>query len=97
VKIGIVAPGIWNSVFVDTARTLARQGHEVAVCTDSVRAPSGRRLLRLKEDGVIYYVIHPSRRNPWLWPFDKLAKPVFGRRLFTTLWALYRYFGATRP
>ena len=95
-KIGIVAPGIWDSVFVDTARTLAQQGHEIAVYTDSVRAPSGRCLLRLKEDGVDYYVLHPSRRNPWLWPLDKLAKPVFGRRLFTTLWALYRYFSATR-
>jgi glycosyltransferase involved in cell wall biosynthesis len=96
VKIGIVAPGIWDSIFVDTARTMAQQGHHVAVYTDSVRAPSGRSLLRLKEGGVDYYVLHPSRRNPWLWPLDKLAKPVFGRRFFTTLWALHRYFLATR-
>ena len=95
-KIGIVAPGIWGSVFVDTAKTLVQQGHEVAVYTDSVRAASGRTFLRLKEDGVDYFVLHPSRRNPWLWPLDKLAKPVFGRRLFTTLWALYRYIRATR-
>lgn len=94
-KIGIIAPGIWDTVFIDMATTLALQGHEVAVYTDDARAPSGRNFLRLREHGVDFYVIHGARRNPFLWPLDKLGKPFLGRRFFTTLSALYRYFQAT--
>ncbi len=94
-KIGIIAPGIWGTAFLDTATMLARLGHAVSVYTDGARAPSASRFLRLREDGVDFYVIHNTRRNPWVLAFDKLAKPLLGRRFFTTLVALYRYFRQT--
>jgi len=53
------------------------------------------RFLRLREDDVDFYVIHNTKRNPWVLLFDKLAKPLLGRRFCTTLIALYRYFHAT--
>lgn len=30
-KIGIVAPGIWNSIHLDMARALGALGHDVAI------------------------------------------------------------------
>ena len=94
-KIGIIAPNIWVTAFLNTATMLARLGHEVRVYTDDARAPSASRFLRLREDGVEFYVIHNTKRNPWVMPLDKLAKPLLGRRFFTTLVALYRYFQQT--
>ena len=95
-KIGIVAPGIWNSIHLDMAQALAALGHEVAVYTEDARAPSGARFLRFSEGRIDFFVIHHLKRNPWTWIFDRLAKPWLGRRFFTTLVAMTRYFAATR-
>ncbi len=95
-KIGIVAPGIWNSIHLDMAEALGALGHDVAIYTEDARAPSGARFLRFREGRLDYFVIHPVRRNPWTWLFDRLAKPWLGRRFFTTLVAMARYFSATR-
>ncbi len=95
-KIGIVAPGIWNSIHLDMAQALGALGHEVAVYTEDGRAPSGARFLRFREGRVDFFVIHHLRRNPWTWLIDRLAKPWLGRRFFTTLLAMARYFRATR-
>lgn len=95
-KIGIVAPGIWNSIHLDMARALGALGHDVAIYTEDARAPSGARFLRLHEGRLDFFVIHHQRRNPWTWLFDRLAKPWLGRRFFTTLVAMARYFAATR-
>ncbi|MCX7140167.1 MAG: glycosyltransferase family 4 protein [Proteobacteria bacterium] len=95
-KIGIVAPGIWNSIHLDMAQALGELGHDVAVYTEDGRAPSGARFLRFREGRVDFFVIHHLRRNPWTWLFDRLAKPWLGRRFFTTLVAMARYFRATR-
>ncbi len=95
-KIGIVAPGIWNSIHLDMAEALGALGHEVAVYTEDGRAPSGARFLRFREGRVEFFVIHHLRRNPWTWLVDRLAKPWLGRRFFTTLVAMARYFRATR-
>ena len=95
-KIGIVAPGIWNSIHLDMAQALGELGHEVAIYTEDGRAPSGARFLRLREGRLDFFVIHHVRRNPWTWVFDRLAKPWLGRRFFTTLAAMGRYFAATR-
>ena len=95
-KIGIVAPGIWNSIHLDMARALGALGHDVAIYTEDSRAPSGARFLRFREGRLDFFVISHLRRNPWVWIFDRLAKPWLGRRFFTTLVALARYFAATR-
>jgi len=95
-KIGIVAPGIWNSIHLDMAQALGALGHEVAIYTEDGRAPSGARFLRFREGRLDFFVIHHLRRNPWTWLFDRLAKPWLGRRFFTTLAAMARYFSATR-
>ena len=95
-KIGIVAPGIWNSIHLDMAQALGALGHDVAVYTEDGRAPSGARFLRFREGRVDFFVIHHLRRNPWTWLIDRLAKPWLGRRFFTTLLAMARYFRATR-
>ena len=44
-KIGIVAPGIWNSIHLDMAQALGALGHDVAIYTEDGRAPSGARFL----------------------------------------------------
>lgn len=95
-KLGIVAPGIWNSIHLDMAQALAALGHDVAIYTEDGRAPSGARFLRFREGRLDFFVIHHVRRNPWTWLFDRLAKPWLGRRFFTTLVAMARYFAATR-
>ena len=95
-KLGIVAPNIWNSIHLDMARAFADLGHDVAVYTEDGRAPSGARFLRFSEGRIDFFVIHHLRRNPWTWIFDRLAKPWLGRRFFTTLIAVARYFAATR-
>ena len=95
-KIGLVAPGIWNSIHLDMAQAFAALGHEVAVYTEDGRATSGMRFLRFREGRLDFFVIHHLRRNPWTWLFDRLAKPWLGRRFFTTLVAMARYFAATR-
>jgi glycosyltransferase involved in cell wall biosynthesis len=95
-KIGIVAPGVWNSIHLDMAQALGALGHDVAVYTEDGRAPSGARFLRFREGRIDFFVIHHLRRNPWTWLFDRLAKPWLGRRFFTTLAAMARYFYATR-
>jgi glycosyltransferase involved in cell wall biosynthesis len=95
-KIGIVAPGIWNSIHLDMAQALATLGHEVAIYTEDRRAPSAASFLRFREGRMDFFVIHHDRRNPWTWLFDRLAKPWLGRRFFTTLVAMARYFAATR-
>ncbi|TSA16920.1 MAG: glycosyltransferase [Betaproteobacteria bacterium] len=95
-KIGIVAPGIWNSIHLDMAEALGALGHEVAIYTEDARAPSGARFLRFQEGRLKFLVISHLRRNPWVWIFDRLAKPWLGRRFFTTLVAMARYFAATR-
>jgi len=95
-KIGIVAPGIWNSIHLDMAQALGALGHDVAVYTEDRRAPSAARFLRFREGRLDFFVIHHERRNPWTWLIDRLAKPWLGRRFFTTLVAMARYFGATR-
>jgi glycosyltransferase involved in cell wall biosynthesis len=95
-KIGIVAPGIWNSIHLDLAQALGALGHDVAIYTEDARAPSGARFLRFREGRLDFFVIHHLRRNPWTWLFDRLARPWLGRRFFTTLAAMARYFSATR-
>ena len=95
-KIGIVAPGIWNSIHLDMAQALGALGHDVAIYTEDARATSGARFLRFREGRLDFFVIHHLRRNPWTWMFDRLAKPWLGRRFFTTLAAMARYFSATR-
>ncbi|MBI5912401.1 MAG: glycosyltransferase family 4 protein [Betaproteobacteria bacterium] len=95
-KIGIVAPGIWNSIHLDMAQALVALGHDVAIYTEDARAPSGACFLRFREERLDFFVIHHLRRNPWTWLFDRLAKPWLGRRFFTTLIAMARYFAATR-
>ena len=95
-KIGIVAPGIWNSIHLDMAQALGALGHDVAIYTEDCRAPSGARFLRFSEGRLDFFVIHHLRRNPWTWLIDRLAKPWLGRRFFTTLVAIARYFAATR-
>ena len=47
-KIGIVAPGIWNSIHLDMAQALGALGHDVAVYTEDRRAPSGARFMPLR-------------------------------------------------
>ncbi|OGA27790.1 MAG: hypothetical protein A3I01_07920 [Betaproteobacteria bacterium RIFCSPLOWO2_02_FULL_65_24] len=95
-KIGIVAPGIWNSIHLDMAQAFGALGHDVAIYTEDARADSGAHFLRLREGRLDFFVIHHLRRNPWTWLFDRLAKPWLGRRFFTTLAAMARYFSATR-
>ena len=95
-KIGIVAPGIWNSIHLDMAQALGALGHDVAIYTEDGRAASGARFLRFRQGRLDFFVIHHLRRNPWTWLFDRLAKPWLGRRFFTTLVAMARYFSATR-
>lgn len=95
-KIGIIAPGIWGTAFYDTAAMLAKLGHEVRVYSDDARAAGSLRFTRTEEAGVHFYLIHDTKRNPLLWLPDKAVKPIFGRRFFTTLFALYRYFSLTR-
>jgi glycosyltransferase involved in cell wall biosynthesis len=95
-KIGIVAPGIWGTVFYDTAAMLASLGHDVRVYSDDARAAGSLRFTRMEESGVHFYLIHNTKRNPLFWLPDKALKPFFGRRFFTTLFALYRYFSLTR-
>ena len=95
-KIGIVAPGIWNSIHLDMAQALAALGHEVAIYTEDARASSGARFLRFRKGRLDFFVINHLRRNPWVWIFDRLAKPWLGRRFFTSLVAIARYFAATR-
>ena len=95
-KIGIVAPGIWNSIHLDMAKALAALSHDVAIYTEDQRAQSGSRFLRLQDGRLDFYVINDVRRNPYTWIFDRLAKPWLGRRFFTTLVAIERYLGATR-
>ena len=94
-KIGIVAPGIWNSIHLDIAQALGALGHDVAIYTEDGRAPSSARFLRLREGRLDFFVIHHVRRNPWTWLFDRLAKPG-SAAAFTTLVAMARYFSATR-
>jgi glycosyltransferase involved in cell wall biosynthesis len=95
-KIGIVAPGIWNSIHLDMAQAFGALGHDVAIYTEDARATSGARFLRFREGRLDFFVIHHLRRNPWTWLLDRLAKPWLGRRFFTTLVAMARYFSATR-
>ncbi|MBE0625159.1 MAG: glycosyltransferase family 4 protein [Burkholderiales bacterium] len=95
-KIGLVAPGIWNSIHLDMAQALGALGHDLAIYTEDSRAPSGARFLRFREGRLDFFVISHLRRNPWVWIFDRLAKPWLGRRFFTTLVAVARYFAATR-
>ncbi len=95
-KIGYVAPNIWNSIHLDMAKAFGELGHDVAIYTEDSRAPSGARFLRLREGRLDFFVIHHQRRNPWTWLFDRVAKPWLGRRFFTTLAAMARYFRATR-
>jgi glycosyltransferase involved in cell wall biosynthesis len=95
-KIGVVAPGIWNSIYLDMAQAFAALGHDVAIYTEDARAPSGASFTRLREGRLDFFVIHHERRNPWTWLIDRLAKPLLGRRFFTTLIAMARYFRATR-
>ena len=95
-KLGIVAPGIWNSIHLDMAQAFAALGHDVAIYTEDGRAPSGARFLRFSEGRIDFFVIHHLRRNPWTWLIDRLAKPWLGRRFFTTLVAVARYFAASR-
>jgi glycosyltransferase involved in cell wall biosynthesis len=95
-KIGLIAPGVWNSIHLDTARAWAELGHDVAIYTEDGRAPSGASFLRIREGSLDFFVIHHERRNPWTWLIDRLAKPWLGRRFFTTLVAIARYLRATR-
>lgn len=95
-KLGMVAPGIWNSIHLDMAQALGALGHDVAIYTEDGRAPSGARFLRFREGRLDFFVISHLRRNPWTWILDRLAKPWLGRRFFTTLVAMARYFRATR-
>jgi glycosyltransferase involved in cell wall biosynthesis len=78
------------------AQAFAALGHDVAIYTEDARAASGARFLRFSEGRLDFFVIHHLRRNPWTWLFDRLAKPWLGRRFFTTLAAMARYFSATR-
>jgi glycosyltransferase involved in cell wall biosynthesis len=95
-KIGLVAPKIWDSIHLDMARSFAALGNEVAVYTEDARAPSGVQFTRLREGRLDFFIIHHERRNPWTWIVDRLSKPLLGRRFFTTLVAMARYFRATR-
>lgn len=90
-NIALLAPRIWNTIFLDQARAWVRQGHQVAVYTEDDRGDSGRRFTRLREDGIDFWIIHGTRRHPLLAVFDRLAKPWLGRRFFTTLWAVTRF------
>jgi glycosyltransferase involved in cell wall biosynthesis len=90
-KLALLAPRIWDTIFYDQACALARLGHQVVVYTEDDRAPSGARFTVQRENGVEFWVIHGSRRNPWTWAFDRLAKPWLGRRFFTTLTAIIRF------
>lgn len=95
-NIALLAPRIWNTIFLDQARAWVRQGHQVAVYTEDDRGDSGRRFTRLREDGIDFWIIHGTRRHPLLAVFDRLAKPWLGRRFFTTLWAVTRFLHANR-
>jgi glycosyltransferase involved in cell wall biosynthesis len=94
--ISIVAPGIWNTVHWDFACALKARGHRVAIYTEDASAPSGWRFTRAVRSGIECYIISDSRRNPWMWIFDRIAKPWLGRRFFTTLSAVRRFLTATR-
>ena len=99
-RIGHVASNIWASVHLDMAKALRRAGHEVCVYTEDARAPSARTFTRVTENGVELWVVHPERRNPFLWLPDRLGKALLGsllgRRFFTTLFALDRYVSQSR-
>lgn len=90
-KLALLAPRVWDTIFYDQAVALARLGHEVAVYTEDDRAPSGARFTLIRENGVDFWAIHGSRRNPWTWLLDRLAKPWLGRRFFTTFVAIVRF------
>jgi len=94
-KIGVVAPGIWGTVFLDNAREWVKQGHEVAVYTDDARASGAWSFTRLREDGIEFFAIHHQARHPLMWLPDKLFKRWGGRRFFTTLLAVRRFLRAT--
>jgi len=95
-KVALLAPRIWNTIFLDQARAWVRQGHEVAVYTEDDRGDSGRRFTRLRDDGIEFWIIHGTRRHPLLALADRFAKPWLGRRFFTTLWAVIRFLQANR-
>ena len=95
-KIGLIATSIWDSLHLDLAREMTRQGHDIVVYTEDNRAPSGMSFTRLDEDGLHFWIIHGFRRNPLTWLFDRLFKFWLGRRFFTTLVAIWRFIRANR-
>lgn len=90
-KVAILAPRIWETIHLDQAHALARSGHEVFVYTEDNCALSASGFSIRHEDKVEFWVIHGERRNPWVWLFDRLAKPWLGRRFFTSLVAVMRF------
>ncbi len=95
-KLAIVAPGIWGTVHLELARTLARLGQQVVVYTEDGRAPSGWHFTRFSEEGVAFWVISDTRRAAPVWLLDRLGKPWLGRRFFTSLFAVRRFLKAQR-
>lgn len=95
-KIGLVATGIWSSIHLDVARELHARGHAIAIYTEDNRAPSGMRFTRMDDAGLMFWVIHGIRRNPWTWLPDRMFKVWLGRRFFTTLVAIWRFVRANR-
>lgn len=90
-RIGHIIVDISRSVHPEMSRAFVRAGHEVNVYAEDARAATSSRFTRWQDGGVDIYAIHHVKRNPWLLIFDKLFKPLLGRRFFTTLYALYRY------
>ena len=90
-RIGHIIVDIRRSVHPEMSQAFVRAGHEVIVYAEDARAASSSRFARWQDGAVDIYAIHHIKRNPWLFIFDKLFKPLLGRRFFTTLYALYRY------
>lgn len=90
-RIGHIIVDTEHSVHMDMSKAMHQRGHEVKVYAEDPRAAGSRRFTLWQEDGVEVYAIHNIKRNPWLYVFDKLFKPLLGRRFFTSLYALYRF------
>lgn len=88
-----IRPG---TVHLDMSKAIARRGHEVKVYAEDARSASIVRPTLLIEEGIEIHAINDKRRNPWLLIFDKIFKPLLGRRFFTALYALYRFIRTTR-
>lgn len=93
-NIVLLAPRVWNTIFVDQARALARLGHRVTVYTEDRQGTSGRDFLVRREEGVEYWIIHDAQRNSRTWLLDRLCKPWLGRRFFTSASAVARFLRA---